>query len=221
MFLLRNTNILTLSGFRWDLKWVTIWPDELNKHLEAELVAQYLRAILASIGNVFSFSFHQGNGSSSASNIGMLRYFSNSVVIFYSGVFDSACSSLWFCSLSLKKLPKVFHFLRAGCRHCGVAAEEETGSCSWCVDSGMIPRVSIIDFTSACLASVIYFTLNLGSSTDETSSSWTISSSLYRVYRLFLIVALIVLVSSVSSSSSFSMVLLSKSIKGNRAEIVT
>ena len=80
--------MFTLSGFREDLLGVTIFPEVLNNHSDAELVAhthKYFCASCEICGYWLLYVFHQGRISSSESNLGSDKYLSSSVSKICSG----------------------------------------------------------------------------------------------------------------------------------------
>ena len=68
--------LLTLSGLRFPLNELTIWPLELQSHSEGELVAhtdKYFLASLLSKGKTLQLCRHHARGHASMSILGVLR----------------------------------------------------------------------------------------------------------------------------------------------------
>ena len=76
--------MLTLSGFKEQRLFDTMWPDLLNTLSEAELEAhmhKYFLAILDRLGYVSAYTLHQSRGFESESACGAFSYLSISFFV--------------------------------------------------------------------------------------------------------------------------------------------
>ena len=99
---------------------LTIWPALLNSLSDGELmaeIAKYLRASLLKSGNFFVWHFHQGNGSSSPSIVGILVYSSISFFNLLRGVWRVVEVVCDICRILVVREPSVFLIFFGGGSH--------------------------------------------------------------------------------------------------------